>query len=139
MAVIEIKSTNFQQEVLNSDKGCQQAVNYWWGMDSDVVGIKLSPDLPEGIRVLAEILRKGLADGSISPFHREIRSQDGTVRNDGARWLTPEEILHMDWLCDTVDGSIPAFDELLARSQGMVRLQGVYRDQIPADKEGVLL
>ena len=45
----------------------------------------------------------------------------------------------MDWLCDTVDGSIPAFDELLARSQGMVRLQGVYRDQIPADKEGVLL
>ena len=126
-------------EVLNSDKGCQQAVNYWWGMDSDVVGIKLSPDLPEGIRVLAEILRKGLADGSISPFHREIRSQDGTLRNDGARWLTPEEILHMDWLCDTVDGSIPAFDELLARSQGMVRLQGVYRDQIPADKEGVLL
>ena len=45
----------------------------------------------------------------------------------------------MDWLCDCVDGSIPTFDELLPMARNLVRLQGVYRDQIPPEKEGTLL
>ena len=61
------------------------------------------------------------------------------MRNDGGKWFTPEEILNMDWLCDAVDGSIPEYDQLLPRSRGIVRLQGVYRDRIPPEKEGVLL
>ena len=126
-------------DALNSTKNGEQAVNYWWGMASGVIGLRLSPLLPEGVRHLAQILQRGIADGSISPFHRHIRSQDGAVRNDGAQWFTPEEILHMDWLCDSVDGRIPDFDELLPASQPIVRLQGVYRDRIPPEKEGVLL
>ena len=126
-------------DTLNSAKEDQQAVNYWWGMASGVIGLQLSPDLPEGVQNLVSILQKGIIDGSISPFHRYIRSQDGTIHNDGGQWFTPEEILHMDWLCDTVDGSIPAFDDLLPRSRPIVRLQGIYRDQIPPEKEGVLL
>ena len=78
-------------------------------------------------------------DGSIDPFHRLISSQDGALRNDGNQWYSPEEILHMDWLCDCVEGSIPTFDQLLPMSQAMVRLQGVYRDRIPPEKEGTLL
>ena len=126
-------------DALNSAKDGHQAVNYWWGMASGVIGLRLSPDLPEGICNLVSILQKGIVDGSISPFHRTIRSQDGLLRNDGGRWFTPEEILRMDWLCDTVDGSIPSFEELLPRSRSIVRLQGIYRDRIPAEKEGVLL
>ena len=126
-------------DALNSDKTVQQAVNYWWGMDSGVIGLRLSPDLPEGVQNVIHILQKSICEGSLSPFHRQIRSQDGIVRNDGSQWFTPEEILHMDWLCDTVDGTIPAFDELLPTSKTIVRLQGVYRDQIPPEKEGVLL
>ena len=41
----------------------------------------------------------------------------------------------MDWLCDNVEGTIPAFDELLPNSQEMVRLLGVYRDKIPPETE----
>ena len=126
-------------DTLTSGKTDQQAVNYWWGMASGVIGLRTSHDLPEGVRSLVRILQKGICDGSVSPFHRYIRSQDGTVRNDGGRWFTPEEILRMDWLCDTVDGAIPAFDELLPASRPIVRLQGVYRDSIPPEKEGVLL
>ena len=80
-----------------------------------------------------------MAGGSIEPFQREIISQDGTVRNSGDQWFSPEEILHMDWLCDCVDGSIPPFEALLPMSRSIVRLQGVYRDQIPPEKEGTLL
>ena len=34
------------------------------------------------------------------------------------------------------EGGIPDFDQLLPMSRSIVRLQGVYRDQIPPEKEG---
>ena len=126
-------------DALNANKNGHQAVSYWWGMASGVIGVKLSPSLPEGVQNLVQILQKGIHDGTVSPFHRTIRSQDGVLQNDGGQWLMPEEIMHMEWLCDTVDGSIPLFDELLPRSQNIVRLQGVYRDRIPPEKENVSL
>ena len=45
----------------------------------------------------------------------------------------------MDWLLDCVEGSIPSFEELLPMARPMVRLQGVYRDQIPPEKEDLIL
>jgi len=111
------------------------AINYWWGLGSGVIGLKFSHELPDGVRSLAKILRRGIADGSVSPFHREIRDQEGRLRNDGSRWFTPDEILGMDWLCDRVEGSIPAFDRLNAVAQPVVRSMGVYRDLIPPEKE----
>lgn len=122
---------------LDSSEG--RAVNYWWGMNSGAVDILLNDSLPAGIRQLTEILRHGVANGSISPFQRPICSQDGTIRSIGDHWFSPEEILNMDWLCDCVEGAIPAYDELLPMAQGIVRLQGVYRDQIPPEKEGPIL
>lgn len=116
-----------------------KAVNYWWGMDSRAVDVLLREDLPAGVKQLVEILRQGLAKQSIHPFQRPIRSQDGTLRSDGGRWFSPEEILHMDWLCDCVDGAIPTFGELLPISRSLARLQGVYRDAIPPEKEGTIL
>ncbi|MBQ8390295.1 MAG: BMP family ABC transporter substrate-binding protein, partial [Oscillibacter sp.] len=126
-------------DALNSNRTDERAVNYWWGMASGVIGVRMNPSLPEGVQNLVQILQKGICDGSITPFHRRIVSQDGTVRNDGGKYFSLDEILHMDWLLDTIDGSIPAFDELLPQARDMVRLQGVYRDSIPPEKEGVLL
>ena len=119
-------------------KDKNRAVNYWWGMDTGVIDVKLSDKLPDGVRVLAQMLRQGLQDGTIDPFLRPIVAQDGTVKNDGSRAFTPDEILHMDWLCSNVEGSIPKFDEILPISQPMVRSLGVYRDEIPAEKEAPL-
>ena len=108
-------------------------------MSSRTVDVWLSEDLPDGVAQLVQILRRGIIDGSIDPFCRPIRSQDGQLRNNGEKWLSPEEILHMDWLCDSVDGAIPAYDQLLPVARPLVRLQGVYRDQIPPEKEGPVL
>ena len=137
---------NFYEHVIQSilngtwDQGIDtgKAVNYWWGMDSGVIDVTLSDHLPEGLIQLADILRRGLRDGSIDPFRRRLVAQDGTVINDGTRTLTPEELLHMDWLCENVEGSIPEFDTLLPYSQAMVRELGIYRDSIPMEKEGSL-
>lgn len=108
-------------EALGASAG--QAVNYWWGMNSRAVDILLGDDLPAGVRKLAEILRKGIIDGSIQPFPE----------------ATPEKILQMDTLLDCVRGSIPQYEELLPMARPLVRLQGVYRDAIPPEKEDPIL
>ena len=124
----------------NWDQGTEttKAVNYWWGMDSGVIDVTLSKQLPEGLRQMAWILRKGLKNGDIDPFKRRLVDQNGNLINDGSRSLTPEELLHMDWLYETVEGSIPTFDQILPYSQAMVRELGIYRESIPMEKEGTL-
>ena len=117
------------------EKGVSTALNYWLGMDSGVIGVEYSPRLPEGVRQMAMILEDGLRNGTLDPFKRKIIAQDGSIKNDGTRSLSPEELLHMDWLCENVVGSIPPFEEILPYSQTMVRELGIYRDSIPAEKE----
>ncbi len=108
-------------EALSAPDG--QAVNYWWGMDIRAVDILLGDDLPTGVRHLAGILRKGIIDGSIQPFPE----------------ATPEKILHMDTLLECVHGSIPKYEDLLPMARPIARLQGVYRDAIPPEKEDPIL
>ena len=138
---------NFYEFVINSiqagswkqEKGLTTAINYWLGMDSGVIGVSLSDKLPEGVRQMAKILRSGMSVGAIDPFQRRIVAQDGTVKNDGTRRLSAEEVLHMDWLCDNVLGEIPPYEQILPASQAMVRELGIYRDAIPAEKGGPAL
>jgi len=126
-------------DALNTSRHGIQAVNYWWGMASGVIGIEMTKALPAGVEVLAQMLKRDMINGSIDPFYRQITSQDGVERNDGHTYLTPDQLLRMDWLCENVDGSIPAYEKLSEKSRKIVRLQGIYRDAIPPEKEGVLL
>ena len=117
------------------NKDPYSAVNYWLGMDSGVIDIALSDKLPAGVLALAQLLRNDIIHGKLDPFARRIVAQDGTVKNDGTMTLTPQERLHMDWLCDNVIGSIPDFSQLLPVSHAMTRELGIYRDSIPPETE----
>lgn len=117
----------------------QIAVSYWWGMNSGVIDLQLSDTLPAGIYQLARILQHDLMNGVLDPFHCPITDQNGIVRNSGEARFTPDDIMCMDWLCDNVEGYIPHYDELLPMSQGVTRLLGVFRDEIPPEKEAILL
>ena len=112
-----------------------KAINYWWGLDSGVIDVHLADTLPAGVQTLARILKSGVIDGSIDPFRTPITDQSGNLRNDGTRTLPPEELLAMDWLCDNVDGSIPGYDTLSPRSKELVRNMGLYREDLPPEKE----
>ncbi len=120
------------------EKASPRPINYWWGMDSGVIELQLSNKLPQGLLCLAEILKDGIKNGTIHPFNRKIVTQDGKIINDGSRFIEPDEILHIDWLCDNIDGKIPEFDEIIPFSRAMVRELGVYRDTIPKEKEGTI-
>lgn len=118
------------------EDNASRAINYWWGLDSGVIDIQLSEELPDGVRSMAELLKKGIAGGSIDPFRTRIIDRDGTVRNDGTRDFPAEELMTVDWLCDNVEGRIPAFDELVPRAKETVRLIGLYRDELQPETEG---
>ena len=102
-----------------------QIMNFWWGMSSGVIDVALSPDLPEGLRVLAEMLKQGIVDGTLDPFKRKILDQQGNVRNEGAQGFTPAQLMHMDWLCENVVGSFPKYDEILPIARPMVDILGI--------------
>ena len=123
--------------IWKEDKANPKAVNYWLGMDSQVISVRLSDRLPAGVAAMANILQRELSEGTLDPFARKILAQDGTVKNDGTKAFTPAELLKQDWLCENVVGSIPRFDELLPMAQPMVRELGIYRDKLPAIKENV--
>lgn len=106
----------------------KEAVNYWLGMDSGVIDIRFSDKLPQGLRTLAELLRKTMCEGALDPFHRVIRSQDGTLQSDGCRHFDVESLLHMSWLCENVEGAIPEYGDILPIAQPLVRELGIYRD-----------
>lgn len=112
----------------------ERAVNYWWGIANGVIGLEWADNIPDGTKALANMLMEGIRHGTVDPFLRKIVSQDGTVRNEGKNVFTPYEILHMDWLCNNVIGSIPEFESLSAKAQEITRLQGIYRDQIPPER-----
>ena len=115
------------------------AINYWWGFASGAVDVQLAQSVPDGPRELLRVLREALVHGELTPFHRRITDQEGTLRNDGEQWFSPEQVLRMDWLCSNVTGRIPAYEELLPMAQPMVRLLGVYRDTLQPKKRGPLL
>jgi len=108
-------------------------------MQSGVIGVTPSEKLPEGVKALTEALKNSIVDGRLDPFRRVMSDQEGIVRNDGNRWLSPSEILRMDWLSDTIEGKIPQFDEIFPMAQPTVRLLGVYREDIPPVKDGPIL
>lgn len=102
-----------------------QIMNFWWGMSSGVIDVALSPDLPEGIRVLADMLKEGITSGRLDPFKRRILDQQGNVRNDGTRIFTPAELMRMDWLCENVVGAFPTYEEILPIARPMVDILGI--------------
>ncbi len=107
-----------------------QAVNYWWGIKTGVIDVALAPQLDDGMRFLAEMLRGGLRSGQLDPFKRRIFDQKGVLRNDGAQTLSPEALLHMDWLCENVVGHIPTLEEVIPESRPMVQLLGVFQEDL---------
>ena len=114
-------------------KKTPEAIHYWWGMDSGVIDVQMTELVPEGIRTLAGAMMEQIKSGALVPFRRLLASQDGAVKNDGSRDLTSLELLKMDYLADGVEGTIPAYGDLLPMSRALVRELGLHKEDIPIE------
>ena len=102
-----------------------RAVNYYWGMSAGVIDAWWSPELPAGVRKLAELLRQGIVRGECSPFALPLRKQSGEPVGEEGGELSLEEIVGMDYLVASVDGEIPAYVEIQDVSRATVDVMGV--------------
>ena len=103
----------------------KKAVNYWWGMSSDVIDVICSDNLPHGIHRLTELLKNSIRSGSFRPFEGLIYSQGGKLQCRDGESLKPEDIITMGWLAENVVGTEPEFDQLTEEAQKLVQLQDI--------------
>jgi len=113
------------------------AVTYWWGVNSGVINVRLADSLPDGPRHLANILRTGLATGSIHPFVTTMADQSGRLRSDGDTWLTPSDIMRMNWLLENVSGVLPDAGDVLEMARETTRLLALKNDTDTTEERAV--
>ena len=103
-------------------------------MSADVIDVICSKTMPHGTHRLIEFLKNSIRAGSFHPFDGVIYSQNGVVRCEEGKTLSPEEIITMDWLAENVVGRIPEYDELTEEARELVQLQGVRIDETDTEK-----
>lgn len=114
----------------SSDKS--KGISYWWGMSSGIVNIFYSSRLPMGTIRLIDLLKETIMRGNFNPFSGLLYSQERVIQSDKDAVLSPEQILTMDWLADSVIGSIPDRKDLVESAQLLSEFLGV------DEKENVL-
>ncbi|MBR5739256.1 MAG: BMP family ABC transporter substrate-binding protein, partial [Lachnospiraceae bacterium] len=107
--IASIRDGNFEDVDKRSG---QRALNYWWGMESEVIDLVISRHVPEETVKFITFLQERIRDSSLQPFKGRILSQNRVISEDENHVLTPEEIMAMDWLSDNVIGRIPPIEAL---------------------------
>ena len=116
---------------ISQSESRDNVTNYWWGLGSSILDVAFSARFdPYAARIIHHFMEQ-LKDGSFSPFEGELRDQDGVIRCDADRRLTPAEILCMDYLADNIVGTLPETDELIESARPLVRLQGIHGELKP--------
>jgi basic membrane lipoprotein Med (substrate-binding protein (PBP1-ABC) superfamily) len=118
-----IQSRALQTEYEESSK----ALNYYWGLSAGAVDVYVSEQLPDGVKHLAEYLKRGITTGLCNPFQGPLYSQQGERMVQEHSILTMEQIITMDWLVSTIEGRIPAYEELSDTGKATVDMVGVER------------
>lgn len=106
------------------EKNKNRALNYWWGISSGVLEVVCSQKLPDGTRILIDMLTENIRRREFSPFQFAWTLQDGTVMNEANNRLEPEDIYKMNYLASNVEGGIPVLDDLKEDAKEFVQLQG---------------
>lgn len=104
-----------------------KALNYWWGMSTELIDVITSQNLPLTTRRLVHILKKGICTKEFNPFSGKLIAQNNVVIQENEEdTLSPEEIIHMDWLAQNIIGAIPTLEELKEQARPIVELRGVF-------------
>jgi basic membrane protein A and related proteins len=89
----------------------EKAINYWWGMDTDVVDIIYTKSgLPRETIQTIKFMKEMIINGTYHPFRGPLYDSKKVLRLDEGHNLEAEAILTMDWFVEGVLGSIPTIN-----------------------------
>ncbi len=100
-------------------------LSYWWGIASDTLDLALSARFSPGSARLLRMVQEQFRDAAFTPFEGKLLDQQGVIRCRQDQRLTPAEILCMDYLADSVVGSIPSAEELVPSARALILTQGI--------------
>ncbi len=104
----------------------KSALNYWWGLSSDMLDIAFSKRFdPYAVRLI-NAMKEQLREGAFTPFEGEQRDQNGVLHCTADRRLSPADVLCMDYLAENVIGTLPDVNELTASARPLIKLQGIH-------------
>ncbi len=93
----------------------EKAINYWWGMDTEVVDIIYSrSSLPKETIQSVKFMKEMIIEGNYHPFTGPLFDNKGQEKLGEDSRLTTDDILTMDWFVEGVLGSIPSINALEA-------------------------
>ncbi len=102
-----------------------RASDYWWGISSGALDLFVQPAVDPYVGRMVRHFRDQLASGSLHIFAGPLTDLEGRLRCGEQEYLTPADVLTMDWLLDNVDGAIPGEEEIRPESRSLVQLQGI--------------
>ena len=111
------------RDILAGNWNRSKAVNYWWGISSDIIDLIVSNNLPTGIRTLVDVMRGEIFHERFHPFQGEITRQDGKIIGDKDSVLSAEQIITMDWFVENIIGDTPLFENLTDEAKTLINLQ----------------
>lgn len=89
----------------------ERAINFWWGMDTEVVDVFYSKSLlPREIIQSVKYMKQMIIKGEYQPFRGPIYDQQGVQRIEEDENMCSDQILTMDWFVEGVFGRIPMID-----------------------------
>ncbi|MCQ2434846.1 MAG: BMP family ABC transporter substrate-binding protein [Oscillospiraceae bacterium] len=103
----------------------KQALNYYWGISSGAIDLAYSTQLPSGTQRLVKLMKELMEKDRYQPFTGTLFSSDRRCIAEQDVTLTPDEIIHADWLCDNVKGRIPEASELNDACRSFVMQHGL--------------
>ena len=121
-------------DILAGNWNRSKAVNYWWGISSDIIDLIVSNNLPTGIRTLVDVMRGEIFHERFHPFQGEIKRQDGTVIGEKDSVLSAEQIITMDWFVENIVGDMPLFENLTDEAKTLIHVQ---KELTPAVGESI--
>ncbi len=118
-----------QKGTFDAAKSGDASQNYWWGIASDVLSVAASTRFDPYCARLLRNMEDQMRDQTFTPFEGLLKDQNGTVRCEEDRRLTPAEILTMDYLAENVIGALPSPEELTPYARPLVLGQGINSPQ----------
>jgi len=101
-----------------------KALNFWFGMKSEVIDVILSRQLGYASWKMMRGLKSAIISDVLNPFDGELHSQTGIIKTAESERLSSEEIVNMHWLNDNVIGNIPPIEDFNERAVDLMRMGG---------------